>query len=434
MIINFVKLFVIFIFSYYILNTFFVYWIFDWQFQLIFSLLKEIIWFFFVLLLIIFNFDKFKKYLIDYKYFIILLLFYIFWWILISLINQKWLYDIFIWIKYNIFFVIIFLSSTFVWTVLIDKVNKKDIIKFINFIFYSLIISLIIWIFWQLMKFWFKEEFIKYLWYGPVWDWKFWEKPPIYYRTWPDWLARFNWIFAWPNNYWFLLVLFLSFFVSKSFEFMKQKQNKTKNSIKSIAYSSLYILWWLATFSRGFILAWIIQFWYFLPYKLKKNKKIIWIWIFLLLFLISILSFVKFESTKLHISETLNAIIFAINNSMGLWFGSSWPAIHHRWEILPENMYLQVFIDSWAIWFIIWIWIIFFIFLWIRKIWIFSKNKETKKLQKYLLLLSIWFYWLLIEWLFLHVFEDSIINYIFFITYWILYWYLYDEYKKVKIY
>ncbi|MBS8122317.1 hypothetical protein [Candidatus Vampirococcus lugosii] len=434
MIINFVKLFVIFIFSYYILNTFFVYGIFDGQFQLIFSLLKEIIWFFFVLLLIIFNFDKFKKYLIDYKYFIILLLFYIFWGILISLINQKGLYDIFIGIKYNIFFVIIFLSSTFVGTVLIDKVNKKDIIKFINFIFYSLIISLIIGIFWQLMKFGFKEEFIKYLGYGPVGDWKFGEKPPIYYRTGPDGLARFNGIFAGPNNYGFLLVLFLSFFVSKSFEFMKQKQNKTKNSIKSIAYSSLYILGGLATFSRGFILAGIIQFWYFLPYKLKKNKKIIGIGIFLLLFLISILSFVKFESTKLHISETLNAIIFAINNSMGLGFGSSGPAIHHRGEILPENMYLQVFIDSGAIGFIIWIGIIFFIFLGIRKIGIFSKNKETKKLQKYLLLLSIGFYGLLIEGLFLHVFEDSIINYIFFITYGILYGYLYDEYKKVKIY
>ncbi len=430
MLINFLKLFLSFIVIYYLLNTFLIYWVFDWSFNLIISLFKDFLWLIFIWIVLFFNLNKLIPYLKLYKNFFILLFLYLFVWLVVSLLNDSSIYDIFIWIKYNIYFFIIFLTSTFVWYVLKDKISKDNMLSFLNFVFTLIIVVIFAWIIWQLLKFGFKDEFIKYLWYWNVWDWAFGESPPVYYRTWEDWFPRLSWLFAWPNNYWFFLVAFFSFFIYKCIEFVDKNLLSPKDYIKWLLYSGVYIISWLLTFSRWFIVWTLIQFWYFLPKFIKQSKKaIIWI-VSSVIILIIWLTLFKLDSTIAHIETTFDSLHFAINNSTWLWFWTSWPAIHHSWEFLPENTYLQVFIDTWAIGFIIWVAMMFLIFIGLKTILdnnSNSKDPKTIKLNTYLIMLTLWFYWLLFEWLFLHVFEDSMVNYLFFITYWLLFSYMYSK-------
>ncbi len=425
---NFIKLFIIFIFLYHVLNTFVIFWIFSWQYQIIFSLSKDLLWIFFVVLIAIFNINYIKEFVLKYYKFLLLIVVYIIFGLLVSLINDKSFFDILIWIKYNAQFLIIFFSASFIWFVIKKKNLTKKLYEFTDFIFYSLFIIIFVWIIWQLSKFGFKDQFILYFWYGNVWDWVFAENPPIYYRTWPDWFPRLSWLFAWPNNYGFLLVAFFSFFIYKSLEFINTQKFVIKNYIKSAIFVFFYLISWIFTLSRWFFVGILPQVWYFLPDFVKKQRKYIFsILTGLAVFVVS-LSIYKWDSTIEHMQNTLNAWHFAIENSTWLWFGSSWPGVHHGWEVLPENVYLQVFIDSGSVWFILWVailWLIIFEIQHIMKKKSFNDSKQ-QKLQLYLVLLSLGFIWLLLEWLFLHVFEDSMVNYVFFITFGLLFGFFKD--------
>lgn len=435
---KFIKFFIVTIILYHLLNTIIIYWFLWWSYQIIFSLIKELLWIWFIIFLIIKNIKQVKWFLMENIYYILIVFLYVIVWVAVSLINNKWIFDIIIWLKYNIYFFSIFITSSFIWYIAYKKNINKKIIEYSDFIYKSIIYILIFWIIWQIMKFQFWEIFIKYLWYWNVWDWKFWENPPLYYRTWPDWFPRLSWIFSWPNNYWFLLVAFFSFFIYKSLEkWLDIIYNSKKNFM--LYYNKYILIWfyilsWLLTLSRWFIVWTIIQVLYFLPNKIKNNKKYIILIVLLASIPIFSLSLFKIDSTKEHITQTIQSIKFAIDNSKWLWLWSSWPAIHHWWTILPENIYLQIYIDTWSIWFIIWIlfFLIIFIELWKMKISKDNKSENDERLLKYTILMWIWLYWLLIEWLFLHIFEDSMVNYIFFITFWILFWYCKWKFKYNK--
>jgi hypothetical protein len=146
------------------------------------------------------------------------------------------------------------------------------------------------------------------------------------------------------------------------------------------------------------------------------------------------LSFLKPESTLGHFKANLAYIWEIVNHPLWHWLWSSGPAVHHEWTMLPENYFMQIMLDIWSVWFILWCVVIFWILMIFRAIennfkkWKYSNDDAAVFLQWKRLLL--WRIALLIMWLFLHVFEDSMVNYLFFCIFGILSGYLSKSYKN----
>ena len=128
--------------------------------------------------------------------------------VLISKIMGKSMSDMLIGIKYWFFYMLIFLSASFMWFVKKSKV-KYEIwnVKFLSSIKYRLIWIVIVGFVWQGAKL-IRPDFFMHIGYGPLNDFFFGQKPPIYYLTGYKWTLRRQGIFAWPNNYWYFLYFF----------------------------------------------------------------------------------------------------------------------------------------------------------------------------------------------------------------------------------
>jgi hypothetical protein len=147
--------------------------------------------------------------------------------------------------------------------------------------------------------------------------------------------------------------------------------------------------------------------------------------VILVLLLISV-SCWKWDSTVQHIQAKLDWVIQVVNKPLGYWLGSSWPAVHHSWDFLPENYFLQLMLDIWTLGFILWCFVMLF---WIYKEKVLRKdvinqNLWNNEVYHIFIALQKWLVALFIMWLFLHVFEDSMVNYLFFVIYGISLWYL----------
>jgi hypothetical protein len=348
------------------------------------------------------------------------------WWLIISLEMGKSISNILIWIKYWFFYIFIFLSASFIWFVWKDKFEK---IKNLKSIWYALIWIIITWFIWQWAKLiW--PDFFMHIWYGPLNDFFFGKNPPIYYLTGYEWTLRWQGLFSGPNNYGYFLVAFLPIIL-----FLFKIQIKKWKEIFKLKYKDIWNLifvwlWILAilfTLSRSAILWGAIVFILLNIDRIRKNKIKTWIIISIWIVWIIALSILKWSSTLGHMYAKLDSINRVIQKPMWLWLGTSWPAIHHNGTILPENYFIQVMIDIGTIWFILraWIWYaVIMIEKKINKFWI--SKKDDKSIIIYLIwkYLNIGWLCLLVMWLFLHVFEDSMVNYLFFVSYWLFSWYL----------
>ena len=145
----------------------------------------------------------------------------------------------------------------------------------------------------------------------------------------------------------------------------------------------------------------------------------------------------KRESTIGHIQAKWDWIQQVINQPLWYGLGSSWPAVHHSWMFLPENYYLQLMLDLGTVWFLIWCWVLFYWIYEQKKLRLNLIKKEAISDDNYQLFITLQrgILALLVMALFLHVFEDSMVNYLFFVPYWILLGYLSciaDEKENVK--
>ena len=208
---------------------------------------------------------------------------------------------------------------------------------------------------------------------------------------------------------------------------------KKENTVLSILALVIWMAWMWATLSRA-VLVWIVivflaMYWS----KLKEKKRWLIRWGVWVIAILAILSVLKRESTVWHITSKLSTIPEVISQPFGHGLGSSGPAIHYEWKYLPENYFLQIMLDIWTVWFLFWIFSILCLLLiqykviWLNK-WKLS-NEEEYQLQV-LYKLQIWFFALFVMWLFLHVFEDSMVNYLFFTIYWIVLWSLSTKLKE----
>lgn len=431
--VRFLKPFFIFIVLYHLFVTIVEYGIFWWTYPQAPALGRDAIWLLFFAIIAISNFKTIQTYLGHWKRpritFIILLLF----WTSMSLLKGKWIFDIFIGIKYGLFYIFIFLSATYIgrtW-------SKKNINKFLKFLKYLLITTLLVGFLRQWIKFIWPEIFLK-IGYGPLNDFTFWEKPPIYYLTGYQGTSRRQWLFSWPNNYGYFLIAFLPaifYFLKQKFVHIKKFTLNNKKTIINTAIIGLRLLAILLTLSRTAFIGGMVALAVMNVQRIRKHKKIaIGIWIALLAGLIW-LSIVKWASTIWHIKAKFGSIKYVIDKPSWYGLGTSGPAVHHNGTILPENYYIQLMLDIGTIGFII------------RAMLIWQITRIGKKIQEniqktqqtqddeiiYLIRkwLTIWRVCLLIMWLFLHSFEDSMINYLFFISRGILSGYLSKSIKKL---
>lgn len=408
---------------YQIISTFFVYGI-----HLCVSsypaLFREWIWILFLFVALIFWYKNFKPYWKHWKKtwiaFIVLIIFSV---VLSRLKDVSWS-NMFIGIKYGFWWIFILISASFLGYVISEKWQKSKLIQKLPRV---LVWIVILWFLWQWAKL-LCPDFFYSMWYGWLNDYTQWENPPIYYLTGYQGTLRRQWLFSWPNNYWYFLVAFLPlvwrFFTSK----IKKKEDMTLSILALV----VWMVWIVATLSRAALVWMIIVFLALYRNKLKSKKEWLirwWIWI---LAILAILSVIKLESTLWHITSKLSTIPEVISHPFWHGLGSSGPAIHYEWKYLPENYFLQIMLDIWTVWFLFWVFAILCLLLiqykviWINK-WKLSDEEEYQLQALYKL--QIWFFALFVMWLFLHVFEDSMVNYLFFTIYGIVLWSLSTKLK-----
>lgn len=422
----FFRIFLLVFLLYHILVTLFWFGVFHWSYPQFPALIRDGFWIVFIGIIFFSHLSSLRSYRKQRKklrfLFLILFIFSLFF----SYIQNKSFYDMFVGFKYWFYYIFIFLSATFLWHTFAKSTSKKEYIqkekslqKFLHFFVWTLIITVLFWYIWQGSKLIFPDFFLN-LWYGPLDDFQFWTNPPLYYLTGFEGTLRWQWIFSWPNNYGYFLVVFLPLII-KYFKFsihsLKEIFTKKQHLISLFVYIVRGITI-LLTLSRNALLWSLLVLFIININRRKRHWKISIIIVLSIILWIFWLSFLKDTSTLAHISAKISSLSYVLQKPLGYGLWSSWPAIHHHWTMLPENYFIQILIDIWIIWFLLFASWYYFLF---KKI---SLLYTKKPFWEYLHSLIIGLIALLIMWTFLHVFEDSMVNYTFFGLLWILGWYL----------
>lgn len=334
-------------------------------------------------------------------------------------------------IKFDIQYLII-LSCGLRMGYIIQVNNQWENLKrFVNYML-LFIIFLIVWgVLWQLGKNVIPSLFINYLGMSLPKDFVPFTNPPIYYITWPNWLQRLSWLFVWPNTLGFLLLGF--------FSTLLYYINTYKKKLYTICFIILYIIITIWTFSRWAILGLAIQSIIVILITTSNKtikdhypiiKKIIYIVLITTSLSITLLVINQWKTTSNNErSSSLHEVTKFIVNRPLLWNwpGYSWPGNHYKSTYISnpknplsmiENIYLQILINNWIIW--LWGWWLIRIILWIYHFRIYKHSTEKDEIYYYSITLWIWLSSLLIIGIFLHVFIDSIVNYLFFLIYGII--------------
>ena len=307
-------------------------------------------------------------------------------------------YNILVGIKYGFMFLWIMLSALFIG----HTISKKIIDTIQKRLPKILLWIMVVWLLRQWAKY-IRPDFFMHIWYGPIWNFIFGQEPPIYYRTWPWWRPRLQGLFAWPNNYGYFLAAIFPFLLMQDKQ--EHNNNTQKNWFITIIVATISII---MTLSRTAIIWSIVGVCFVYRQQIKKYKKTMRTTIWIIIAWMIALSILKWWSTQEHLTRTRSSIQYVIQKPLWYGLGTAGPAIHHEGMILPENYYLQIAIDTWLLW------IIVLVATCIALIWTLKKinnNKSNTQKDGWI----IWLYILCIMWLFLHVFEDSMVNYLFFV-------------------
>ena len=415
---RFLKRFLIFIVAYHLIVTCIGYGLIGGKYPEMRPLLRDAVRLLFIICCAITYRKSLKGYLRQRKqpriWFLILIIFSTG----MSYVKGKSFYDMFVGIKYGIIYIPIFLSATFLGYVR-DKEKsgekRSDLSSFFLRIKNLLAIVLIGWFIWQIAKF-IRPDFFMHIGYGPLNDFKFWVKPPIYYLTGYQGTRRRQGIFSGPNNYGYLLIALLPLICTL---FKTQWQNikqvlSNKRLLWNMVIIILRILAILCSLSRTARIGGIVAIALLNADWIRKHKKIARGFGALALIGIVALSAFKGTSTLAHIQAKFGSIQYVIQRPSGYGLGTSWPAVHYHGTILPENYYIQLMLDIGTLGFLLRIMSI----RQIQRIHIRIKRhfKETNSpIYTIRRSLSIGWIAMLIMGFFLHVFEDSMVNYIFFL-------------------
>ena len=151
-------------------------------------------------------------------------------------------------------------------------------------------------------------------------------------------------------------------------------------------------------------------------FKKKILNYILWvlIWTVFLFMWLVFLSSSRNLSTYEHWRLTVKAIQDLKNHPWWYWLGTFGPSSFYlKWdykrakEFVPENTYLQIALNNWVLSFILWLGFWFSLIFWI------FKNTQNNFLANVRWYLVIWLFGLAVEGMFLHIFDDSMVVYLY---------------------
>lgn len=348
------------------------------------------------------SFDK-----LDY-----LIFWYFIYLILISIIKFYSVKAIVYWWRYDFEFLLIFLIVRH-WSFLL----KEKLSHYIKVFLISAWIAILSWI---IVRFIIWEWVLVYFGFSShISSWSITEWPPIYHGV--EWanVRRFQWIFDWPNQAAFLLIVFSGLL----FHYMKNKKDKL-----FYLYSILFVCFWLVffTYTRS-ALIWIILslgFIFVLNFKLfltKYRKESITALVFIAI--LGSVFYIRYwgnmweivwraSSTKWHYER----MIIWFNQFLGepLWRGlsSSWPWYRltrdtvnvDEKNFIPESWYIQQLVEWWIIGFI----------LFVSIMWIIALTIYNISIPVFFSFIAV-----LVMNLLLHTFEASYISMLLFMILWL---------------
>lgn len=401
---------------YHVLVTLLVYGLW-WVQPEVLVVIRDLLWFFIFGVTIL----VYRKYFLSYlrrtrKLRVVFILLGLFG-LVVSYFQDKTVTDVLVGAKYGLQFFVIFLMAIFMWQVFSHRWAIR-FSKFLRSLFAIVLGVVIVWLVWQIAKLYLPERFYSFG-YTTFGDWVFGQNPPLYYLTWPGWYARLSGIFSWPNNYGYL-------FVGLFWFWRRYIRTYVKNKTRKLLLRGLFAVSVLRTLSRGAIL-WIFLQIIALSFTLLHAKRNYIIWLFVVALMLAwALSIVKRWSTMAHVTAKFSGLSYVRSNPWGYGLGSSWPSIHTgHGTILPENFFVQIMLDIGIPGMILWL---LFRYIVLKNIW--TRVRTSPRNDKHVVLLiclSFSFLWLLLEGMFLHVFEDSMVNYWFFILWGVTYGYVQKE-------
>lgn len=359
-------------------------------------------------------------------------------WVLLSyrIFEKSW-HAILVGIKYGLwYFVILLLAGGLGYGLFYDQYQKKEKkeeksewwwrISLVEGLKWGLVVIVVVGRVWQLLKLLFPDVF-HVLGYGKLDDYHFGVSPPLYYLTGFEGTLRWQGLFSGPNNYGYFLVAFLPVILTLfPIGSLKTWKSRTKQDWIALSVVLLWLITLGATLSRAALIGAVIVFMLYYAPLLRKHKKVlIRVGIILWLGLLG-LSLIKWESTLMHIQQKFSWLIQAVEHPLGYGLGSSGPAVHHSGQFLPENFYLQILLDIGTVGFLLWCSLMFLIGKQqyrLRQL-ITLANEDQYKIYQIFLAFQKGFLALLVIAMFLHVFEDSMVNYLFFVGYGVAWGYL----------
>ena len=413
---KFIQYFLISISLYFIWHTILVFGIFDGQYKEIISSLKELIWLGFVATIILSNRSRFKAYIQKTKIQVLILGLFVILGLITTYFNipdlNQFIKNTIIGLKYGWYFMFVFWSAGLAGFILFSQTSKEKFVNnYINWLQFLTRLSWFILIGGLLIQG--TKVIFPELWYqlgfGGLNIYKQWIAPPLYYLTQHDGIMRLSGLFSGPNNFAFWIIGLFPFLWA-----MRLRKDENK--------------WWLekawllllSVLNLGrVLLVWIGTFFGILAAKsnwIKNNKFISGIIIGGIVGFFGYITFLKWDSTTEHFTLWLEALQAFLNKPWWYGLGSSGPGIHWNGSLLPENYYLQIALDYGRLWPVL------FALFWTSIFGKIKKMQYTKSVfNQSILLFSTGFVCMLVAGIFLHVFEDSMVNYLFFIPWGIAY-------------
>lgn len=427
---RFLQVFLSFVAVYFVLQTFVVYWLAQQWAQLLFVVLRDGTWLWFVGWSLYRYRSMLKEFIISYRWLLWLMVWLIARSVWLSLVHGFALGDMIVWFKYDLWYLVVFVSALWLWYVVYRERKESSLISFERRLFRLVVWIVMVGVIWQTAKVWMPWLFMTWWWYGALWDFVPWMDPPLYYLTGSDGLMRLSGLFAGPNVLWFFLVLFWSW-----------RSISAKLHTKKWAHYSfvgIYLFSLIATFSRGALVAFGLQLivglvlfttmrWW---KKLFGIVSLSLIWWMLLLFINQWKTWSSLEHSRS--SDVALTMISAQPWWYGLWVAG--PAQHYAANYLidqkndlslVENLYMQLAVNIGLPWLFL---LLVIFWLLVKYIWIVIKDVEQHDpLYLSFILLSLGLVALLIEWLVLHPLRDSMIIYLFFVPYGLMSGYIYER-------
>lgn len=167
-------------------------------------------------------------------------------------------------IKYSFYYIVPLLTAVYIGNIRASRYTKEECLLRVKQVWWLVVVILLAGWVRQITKNIYPERFYSFG-YGPLGDYVFGAKPPLYYLTGPHGFQRRSGLFSGPNNYGYFLVVLFAFYGYGIRSFIANHSSK-------VLLRALYSITLLATLSRGAVLGVLIQI-VLISFVLYQTKK-----------------------------------------------------------------------------------------------------------------------------------------------------------------